>query len=132
VTAQHVVSAHRLRRMPRAFYRHILAYLLAPPGHFIHRDHLLLEPAARAFFEREGSNNSFFGHVLERAWSLIFDCHDPAELLPCWCQEGTAPCSGDSCQCVDEAVPAPAGVEGAGWGRGSRGWGEAAAVVASR
>jgi hypothetical protein len=128
VTAQHVVSGRRLRRMPLAFYRQLLGYLLAPPGHFIHEDVRQLEPAARAFFEREAqreggwNNNPFFGHVLERAWSLIFDCHRPEQLLPCWCSEDVEPCAGDSCQCTDEET-GPAGAAGlqaapAGWGAG--------------
>ena len=38
-TAQSVVSAQRIRRMPLKWYRRLLQFLVAPHGHRIHQDH---------------------------------------------------------------------------------------------
>jgi hypothetical protein len=112
VSAQNIVSAARIRRMPRSFYQQLLRYLLAPPEHFIHKDVQHLRGSSLAFFrwsDNEASNNNnLFGHVLERAWSLIFNCHDDREISPCSCSE-TSDCSKDSCQCVDVVDGALAG-----------------------
>lgn len=60
----------------------------------------------------KNQENPYIGHVYERAWSLLFDCH-ASQNASAWvdqCRECEAnqyiDCPPGACQCLDEAVPA--------------------------
>ena len=70
--------------------------MTAPEEHWIHEMH------DDVHFKTP--DNPKFGHVLERAWSLIFDCWDywrDGNCQTCDHQHQMLNCGGDACQCYD-------------------------------
>lgn len=91
-----IVSAVRIRRNMPQLYRTLLHYLEAPIGHWVHAEH-------KHDWARHPSN-PISGHVMERAWNIIFDCIRLDGLEDCMelCDWGTdTGCKKGSCQCFD-------------------------------
>jgi len=77
---QMLVSRERVQRHPPKLYLELLRSLYAMPGHAIHGDLRYLDESdfardIRRAVHIQGAHDSLFGHVLERMWSVIFDCH---------------------------------------------------------
>jgi Protein of unknown function (DUF3431) len=76
---QMLVSKERVQRHPAKLYLMLLRSLYAMPGHALHGD---LRYIDESDFSRDihravgiqGAHDSLFGHVMERMWSVIFDC----------------------------------------------------------
>lgn len=109
-TAQVVVSSQRIQRMPRQYYHELMTLLVAPEDHPVHKDYMYLHnPSSDLFKEREKGNNNdgLFGHVLERGWALLWDCHNAALQQECDCSTGgpdSEKCN--KCRCIDTSVAA--------------------------
>jgi len=65
----------------------LLRFLFSQPGHVLHDDQLIEESEFRRDLRRvvdsEGGHDSLFGHVMERMWSVIFDCYAEETLGGC-------------------------------------------------
>lgn len=77
---QMLVSRRRMQRHRPKLYLMLLQSLFAPPRHPIHEDNKYLDSALvkemlRNVTENEGGHDSLLGHVMERMWSVVFDCH---------------------------------------------------------
>lgn len=69
----------------------------APTTHWIHDVH------NDTYYKRP--DNPMFGHVLERVWSVAFDCFESWRTDNCYrCDEenGMQDCGRDACQCYDD------------------------------
>lgn len=86
-----VVSRRRIESQPRAFYNYLLDLATTEQLH-----------ADTAYLTRPPPASAFFGHVMERAWGLVFSCLD-LDRGNC-CVEVDQPCPADGCQCLDAAV----------------------------
>ena len=80
---QMLVSKKRMQRHRSELYLMLLQSLFAPPRHSIHEDNKYLDsqPVSemlRNITDNEGGHDSLFGHVMERMWSVIFDCYGEA------------------------------------------------------
>jgi hypothetical protein len=104
-TAQFVVSAARIHRMPRSYYFEQLATLVAPSDNPVHNDHKHLpqHESDRIAALEVNNNDNFYGHHLERAWSMIFDCYALHLSTSCNCNDDGKPEQCHSCQCTDAA-----------------------------
>jgi hypothetical protein len=94
---QFLVSRKRLRKIPQGTYQHLLELVAAPTTHWIHDVH------NDTYYKRP--DNPMFGHVLERVWSVAFDCFESWRTDNCYrCDEenGMQDCGQDACQCYDE------------------------------
>ena len=92
-----VVSSRRIMNVGVTVYKVLLQYLEAPADHWIHKEH--------KFKWARTPDNPIFGHVMERARNIVFDCMHltgPAECQLCNsdCKKFTA----SACQCLDPAV----------------------------
>jgi hypothetical protein len=77
---QMLVSRERVQRHPPKLYLKLLQSLHAMPGHALHGDLQYIGESdvargIRRAVHVQGAHDSLFGHVLERMWSVIFDCH---------------------------------------------------------
>ena len=76
-------------------YVSLLEYLEAPDGHWIHTEH--------PHDWGKTASNPVSAHVLERSWTLLFDCmrlDGPAECPVC--DPGQKDdCRIDTCECLD-------------------------------
>ena len=77
---QMLVSKTRIQRHRSKLYLMLLQSLFAPSKHPIHEDSKYLDSQLvremlRNVTENEGGHDSLFGHVMERMWSVIFDCY---------------------------------------------------------
>lgn len=94
---QFLVSRKRIRDQNWWVYKTLLDMLAAPLDHWVHNLH------DNDYFKDR--SNPFFGHVLERTWSLAFNCYESWRHGNCWwCDndmhmEG---CGTDACQCLDK------------------------------
>ena len=86
-----VVSARRLRGQPRALWAYLRDVVAQPDGAW---PHAALEQER----EKSTATGPTFGHIMERAWSILFRCV-PTKLQCC---EADKPCEPDWCQCLDE------------------------------
>ncbi|KAJ3143798.1 hypothetical protein HK101_003069 [Irineochytrium annulatum] len=89
MNGQFVVSAKRIHSVPLEKYEYLQSVLNSEMDHFIHMDDHWLG---------DTKSNPFFGHILERSWSFIFNCSDIKMV-------GDCPLHGDSlttCQCEDK------------------------------
>ena len=77
---QMLVSRERVQKHPPKLYLMLLRSLYAMPGHALHGD---LKDIDESDFSRDlrravgiqGAHDSLFGHVMERMWSILFDCY---------------------------------------------------------
>ncbi|TGZ81749.1 TPT-domain-containing protein [Ascodesmis nigricans] len=106
-TGQFVVSARRIRGGPKHVYEHLLSLLDSPMEHWIHQD-----PKGQKF--SDATDNPFFGHTLERAWMIMFQCADPRIATSCGglTQRKNPEDSIDKCQCLDPKRPLTPVIEG--------------------
>jgi hypothetical protein len=90
-----LVSRQRIHAQDIQMYTYLQELLSAPMDHWVHSMHN--NPAFK------DPSNSFFGHTLERAWSLAFNCAEWWREANCWrCeQQGFEGCGTDDCQCFD-------------------------------
>ena len=77
---QMLVSKNRIQRHRSKLYLMLLQSFFAPSKHPIHKDSKYLDSKLvremlRNVTENEGGHDSLFGHVMERMWSVIFDCY---------------------------------------------------------
>lgn len=97
---QFVVSRKRILANNWWVYKNLLDLLAAPLDHWIHKQH------DNSFYK--DMSNPFFGHVLERSWTLMFNCYDSWRLGNChWCDNKMHMdnCGTDACQCLDTIPP---------------------------
>lgn len=88
-----LVSKRRLLAVPEKVYRSLFALLAAPNGHWVHQQH--------TFEGWKNVNSPLAGHIMERAWNILFDCLDVIHTQHCWqCDEGKQ-CPSTGCQCRD-------------------------------
>jgi hypothetical protein len=93
---QFVVSRKRILAQDWWVYKNLLDLVAAPLDHWVHNMHDNVH--------YKDTSNPFFGHALERSWSLMFNCYDSWRQGNCiWCDndmhmEG---CGTDACQCLD-------------------------------
>lgn len=92
---QHVVSRRRILGQDLGIYKHLLELLAAPEEHWLHEYHDANE------FKKP--DNPLFGHALERAWTLVFNCYEVWRIGNCLrCDnDGFEGCTKDDCQCYD-------------------------------
>lgn len=93
---QHVVSRRRILGQDRAVYQHLLDLIAAPEEHWLHEYH-----DAHDF---KKPDNPLFGHAMERAWALAFNCYEVWRIdncLSCDNERGMDTCTKDDCQCFD-------------------------------
>lgn len=92
--AQFVVSRRRILRHPPEFYKMLLsAFHVTADDALLHNHHFLSPEKISRWRTADGqlkgnvwSNNPLFGHSMERAWSLIFNCSSPLmSCNPCVC-----------------------------------------------
>ncbi|KZP20702.1 hypothetical protein FIBSPDRAFT_741950 [Athelia psychrophila] len=88
---QFIVSRERIRRHPKHKYEKLLSILEAPLDDPIHNEGWGYKDTP------ESPANPFFGHSLERAWTLIFECDDPLIERDCWMSNPVS----DRCYCED-------------------------------
>ena len=95
--ADFIVSSSRIRRnMPKTYWT-LLQYLEAPEGHWHHAEH--------THDVYRHPNNPLSAHIMERAWTFIFDCihlDGPEECVTAVCESGRSDCILTSCQCFDK------------------------------
>lgn len=77
---QMLVSRERVQRHPPKLYLKLLRSLHAMPGHALHGDLQYIDESdftrdIRRAVGIQGALDSLFGHVLERMWSVVFDCY---------------------------------------------------------
>ncbi|KZP20713.1 hypothetical protein FIBSPDRAFT_534070 [Athelia psychrophila] len=88
---QFIVSRERIKRHPKHKYEKLLKILEAPMDDPIHNEGWGYKDTP------ESPANPFFGHSLERAWTLIFECDDPLIEKDCWVMDPVS----DRCYCED-------------------------------
>ena len=92
-----VVSSRRILKVDVSMYAVLLQYLEAPADHWIHKDH--------KFDWLRSPDNPVSGHVLERAWNVLFDCMHLAGPADCpMCIDNKSGCTemtASACQCLD-------------------------------
>lgn len=76
---QMLVSRDRIQRHRPDFYLLLRRSLFAQPGHVLHEDDRYIEDTDFKRFMRtvvdSNGHDSLFGHVMERMWTVIFDCY---------------------------------------------------------
>ena len=110
-SGQMLVSAARIRRRNRDIYAHLQAVLQSDGAHWIHGD-------GRADWRfADDQDNPFFGHTLERAYLVLWDCANTSILERCGRWEHFVadaapldPAVPGWCQCLDGVEPQRRGV----------------------
>ncbi|KAJ3298190.1 hypothetical protein HDU79_000078 [Rhizoclosmatium sp. JEL0117] len=73
---QFIVSRKRIQQSPKKLYVYLKRLLEAPEDDFIHKD--------QQFRGWESSpDDPVFGHTIERAWSVLFDCWNAKRIALC-------------------------------------------------
>ena len=109
---QVIVSAQRILALPARTYRTLYYALDAAAKHSIHMHYMHLESADRDMFaKREHQlDNVLFTHVLERTWSVLWNCTDLSVKENCKCRHDTIHDNRveeeciqrpNTCQCLD-------------------------------
>ncbi|KAJ3192356.1 hypothetical protein HK101_006699 [Irineochytrium annulatum] len=91
LNGQFLVSASRIRKHPKSYYKYLLDLITSDMTHFIH-DNASLD------WIRDEPSNPVFGHVMERSWSFVFGCADLAMIERCTWDHGN-----NMCQCREDA-----------------------------
>ncbi|UJR33056.1 hypothetical protein I4U23_020515 [Adineta vaga] len=82
---QFLVSKTRIRKHPLQIYKYFNDLVTADSKHWIHTD-------PRSPIGKSTPSNPFFGHVIERLWTVLFDC-SKSDLLE--------RCNQNDCACFD-------------------------------
>jgi len=90
------VSRERIMRTPKHVYERVYKVLTAPADDPIYKEegHWSWKGVP------DGPENPFFGHAVERGWTIMFNCIDPGIEAAC---QFWLPASA-SCYCPDDAV----------------------------
>lgn len=94
---QFAVSGRRIAARPLEFYEMLLSRFTTDTGASVYTNSQYLGDAYKGMYLTP--NNPLWGHVLERSWSLVFDCYKTR--LECGCSHETCPFFPTHCQCVD-------------------------------
>ncbi|CAF0916426.1 unnamed protein product [Adineta ricciae] len=82
---QFLVSNKRIRRQPLRIYMYLNELITADSTHWIHTDR-------RSPVSKSIPSNPFFGHIVERLWTVLFNC-SKSDLIN--------KCNRDVCACFD-------------------------------
>jgi hypothetical protein len=97
---QIIVSAERIRSRSLQTYKYLQSILQSDGEDFIHSN-----MRQKNQFQDE-KPNSYFGHTLERAWNVMWNCSDASVYRRCPSHEAllqrrTMDQADDDCQCLD-------------------------------